>query len=509
MKMKTISGILVLGWLAVNGMLVAAESGNPPMVGTNAQGISLSIRCTNAVVKVGDEIPIEFIISNHGMADYKYANRTYDRGGRLWEYKLTAKTAAGESLPDPRLHFKPGMAGGLSQSGVLHPGESFTKVIPLNLWVLIKEPGRCEVVGTYGHDLGSVSSDPISIVVLPRTKAEMADYINGLTNQIAAQLAPTNGGPPAVSQELVMKLMYTCSPESIPTLLKVMYQTNTARGNAQFWATAALADYVPHTEESRKAILEAATEHGLNGTGLDQLLLAHEFSNKEMKPIIARALAANNPGEWRAGVWLALDYYDDAFTTRLIAIANDSNARVDTRSVVMRVLTFHRSDAGVKAIKTLLKDPVPEILRPLFETIANGYSSRDMPTKGRLRPEDFNPEDMRPLIERLLASTNQALQLQLSGVTLAKWFGSDALTEQLIDLTESASPEIKGGAIYALALNRTDEGVKMLKMLLQDPDPKTSQMAEAAIRNAYTSRGDARGRPLRADDFDAKLRDTK
>src|ERR1035441_6290275 len=225
MKMKTISRILVLGWVAVNGVLGAAGSGNPPMGGTNEQGISLSIRCTNAVVKVGDEIPIEFIISNHGTADYKYANRTYDRGGRLWEYKLTAKTAAGESLPDPRLHFKPGMAGGLSQSGVLHPGESFTKVIPLNLWVLIKEPGRCEVVGTYGPDLGSVSSDPISIVVLPRTKEEMAVYINGLTNQIAAQLAATNGGPPAVSQEFVMKLMYTCSLESIPTLLKVMYQT--------------------------------------------------------------------------------------------------------------------------------------------------------------------------------------------------------------------------------------------------------------------------------------------
>src|ERR1035438_5577068 len=330
----------LIAWLTVNAALLAAESAKPPMVGANAQGISLSIRCTSTVVKVGDEIPIEFILSNHGRADYKYNNRTYDRGGRLWEYKLTAKTAAGESLPDPRLHFKPGMAGGLSQSGVLHPGESFTKVIPLNLWALIKEPGRYEVAGTYEDDLGSVRSDPITLVVLPRTKEEMAVYINGLTNQIAAQLAATNGGPPAVSQELVLKLMYTCSLESIRTLLKIMYQTNTARGNAQFWATAALADYVPHTEESRKTILEAATEHGLNGTGLDQLLLVHEFSNKELKPIIAGALAANNTGEWRAGIWLALDYYDDAFTPPLIAIANDSNARWDTRSVTMRGLSL-------------------------------------------------------------------------------------------------------------------------------------------------------------------------
>jgi len=150
------------------------------------------------------------------------------------------------------------------------------------------------------------------------------------------------------------------------------------------------------------------------------------------------------------------------------------------------------------------------MLRPLFETIANGYSGQGAASTGSpLQAEDFSAEDMRPLIERLLASTNQALQLQLSGVILAKQFGSDALTAQLMALTTNSSPEIRGGAIYALALNRTDEGVKMLKMLLHDPDLKTSEMAEAAIRNAYTSRGDARGRPLRTDDFDAQFRDAK
>jgi len=54
-------------------------------------------------------------------------------------------------------------------------------------------------------------------------------------------------------------------------------------------------------------------------------------------------------------------------------------------------------------------------------------------------------------------------------------------------------------------MNRTDEGVKTLKTLLADPNPKVSKMAEDAIRRAYTARGDARGRPLRADDFDAQF----
>jgi hypothetical protein len=172
----------------------------------------------------------------------------------------------------------------------------------------------------------------------------------------------------------------------------------------------------------------------------------------------------------------------------------------------MRVLTFHRTDAGVKAIKALLKDPAPDMLNPLAETIENGYARLDKnPTAKPLKPEDFSAEDLRPLIEQLLVSTNQALQLQLQGALLAKQFGSDALTTQLVALTTNCSPYTRYHAICALALNRTDEGVKTLKTLLNNPDPKISNVAEAAIRNAYTSRDGARGRPLRADDFDAKL----
>ncbi len=34
---------------------------------------------------------------------------------------------------------------------------------------------------------------------------------------------------------------------------------------------------------------------------------------------------------------------------------------------------------------------------------------------------------------------------------------------------------------------------------------RISELTEGAIRYAYTSRGEEKGRPLRADDFDAKL----
>lgn len=485
----------------------------------NRPDLSLVIRCATNLSKVGDEIPIQFIISNRGAADYKYANRTYDRGGRMPEYRLTAKLASGESVPDPRQHFRASMMGGLFQYDVLHPGESFTKVIPLNLWALIQEPGQYEitgtyVTGTYEANPGSASSDPIRITVLPRTMEEMHDYIRGLTNRVAGRLADlaayqaghpgglTPGLADAELRSAMMSLMYTGSAEGIPALLRILFESGDS-----FWATAALEDYVPHTDATRKALLEAAARHGLNSS-LGNVLQAYDFDQQEMKPVLERALAADYPDEWPAGVWLALRYYDDTLTTRLIAIANDSNARWDTRSVALRALTYHRTDAGVKAIKALLKHPAPDMLNPLAETIENGYAHRDMIPTGRpLQPEDFSAEDLRPLIEQLLVSTNQALQLQLQGALLAKQFGSDDLTAQLVALTTNSSPYVRYQAICALALNRTDKGVKTLKALLNSSDPQISNTAEAAIRSAYTARGDARGRPLRTDDFDAKYRE--
>ena len=59
-------------------------------------------------------------------------------------------------------------------------------------------------------------------------------------------------------------------------------------------------------------------------------------------------------------------------------------------------------------------------------------------------------------------------------------------------------------AIEALAMNRTDEGVKTVRMILNDPDPAISREAEDAILSAHQRRGASRGKRLRADDFSAK-----
>ena len=108
----------------------------------NQSNLELTIRCPKDDLKTGDEIPVEFTITNKGQQPYFCTDRKYDRSGRLQEYQLVAKNEKGNTVPDPRRNYIPGFTGGLSSGGKhLQYGESFTKTIALNRWALIKEPG--------------------------------------------------------------------------------------------------------------------------------------------------------------------------------------------------------------------------------------------------------------------------------------------------------------------------------------------------------------------------------
>jgi len=503
-----------LSALARMGVSPFPKKSEPEAVNPSPPVLSLAIRCTNEVVKAGDEISIEFHITNRGTNDYKYADRTYDRSGRMNEYKLVARNESGETFPDPRANDKGGwFGGGLFQYAILKPGQSFTKTIPLNRWALVKEPGRYTVVATnfvdsHSTNVISVTSDPITVTVLPRTAQEMDTYIAGLTNQLDAKITGRPNGkeprPPDQSlNELVVKLMFTCSPKIIPSLLKSIYES----GDGGFWESEAIRFYVPHTPETKQKLIEAAIEHGFgpNGT-ISYLLEDYGCTKEEMKPLIERALAPDNQQDWVAGAGLAQQFSDDDFTARLIAIA--TTPRINAQTAAIEALAYNRTDEGVKTLKSLLNDPHEKIWTPLAFAIENAYNYRHDSTGKPLRPDDFTAKDFKPLIERMLASGQQNAD-SIVGIRLIEQFGGDDFTTQLIAIATSPGNIARDTAIYALALNRTDEGVQTLKTLLNDPDPKISKMTEDAIRNAYTTRGNARGRPLRPEDFDAKFRAPK
>src|SRR5262245_42267222 len=129
---RRVTGLAAM--LAVGGMLPAVKSAAAPATNvlssirfaTNAfpPVLSLAIRCTNAVLKAGDEISIEFRVTNRGSNDYAFNDRDYDRSGRMGEYWLAAANAAGQIVPDPRtLGPKFWISGGISDPRTLRPGE--------------------------------------------------------------------------------------------------------------------------------------------------------------------------------------------------------------------------------------------------------------------------------------------------------------------------------------------------------------------------------------------------
>ena len=264
---------------------------------------------------------------------------------------------------------------------------------------------------------------------------------------------------------------------------------------------------MPHTASVADAVIAAATEKGFIGN-LIGLLEQYKFSEAQFKPLVERALAATNDdlGEWRNGASLAdRSYYEDSFAARLIFIATNTAAPANTREAAITALANHRTEAGVKTLKALLSDNDPKLWTPLAIAFLNALQPQVLGLPGiRILPQDFNSTDVRPLLQKMLVSAN--LTDRIFGTSLAEQFGDDALTAPLIALALDPNQATRENAISALAMNRTDAGVKTLKALLNDPDPQVVQMAEDAIRHAYTSRGFACGKLLWPGDFDPKYR---
>lgn len=360
----------------------------------NTSGISLEIRCTNQVIKAGDEIPVEFIISNLGTEDYKFEDRTYDRSGRMDEYKLTAKGTDGSLLPDPRETFRMGVGGGGFTYGILHPGESFSKVIPLNRWALVKTPDTYEVTASYGMSRSSgsssaaVTSAPLQISVLPRSPEEMKAYINALAKEIDATIerrgTNTQWASNTELDDLIKRLTYTCSPDAVPELLKTMYEPSQG-----FWQAEALLYYIPYSQEIKKAISEVASRRGL-ASNMQYLMNKYgdEAREDEMKQYIGRSLAVDSPQTWMAGALAAQQYADDTFTPRLIALATEPKGAARMQAIY--ALTLNRTDEGVKTLKTLLNDPETQIRDTVERAIRSAYTSRGNSRGRPLAPDDFD-----------------------------------------------------------------------------------------------------------------------
>jgi hypothetical protein len=353
--------------------------------------LALTIRCDEAGLKVGDEIPITFVIKNEGNSPYKHMDRNYDRSGRMPEYKLSAVDEPGKAVADPRAKRLGGICGGLAGEGILSPDKSFTKTIALNRWALLTVPGVYRVTGTYYPEggRGAILSPPITIMLQPRTDDEMAVHVK----ELSTQLADTNDGQARAS--LVRELMYTCDRRIVPALMKAMYKSDAA----SYWAGEAFHYYLPDDPEINHALLKVATERGL-AIGMLWTVKQRGVTREQIKPLIEVSLSPDYPAAWREGALAAQQYAEDRFTPRLIVIATDPKSTA--RAQAIYALALNRTDESVATLKRLLREPDP--LKPKGRTIRQtteaairvAYLYHGNTEGKRLRKDDFDVKYQRP-----------------------------------------------------------------------------------------------------------------
>ncbi len=361
--------------------------------------LTLAIRSDQQSFKAGDEIPIVFEITNTGTAPYEYWDRSYDRSGRMPEFKLTA-AKNGAPLPDPREVLKGAFFfGGLAPSATLAPGKSFTKTIVLNRWVLISQPGKYTVIGSYHlfKDNPYVISPSIDITVTPRTDEEMAAYIKDLSAQLTAVLAAKREPGDDKASPLIQKLMYTRDPRILPALVKAMNTPDS--GNAAFWAGEAIECYLPKDEKNTEALIESATKNGLTN-GMVRLLQNTGVPQDKIKKLIAISLSPDHPASHAEAALAAQQLSDDSFTPRLIAIATDKKSPARVQAIY--ALAFNRTDESVATLKQLLKENNPQpytsdtIAKTTRASIRIAYTLRGNTQGRKLSPDDFDKDFQEP-----------------------------------------------------------------------------------------------------------------
>jgi hypothetical protein len=374
-RARLLSVVRLFLWPSAAG-LVAFGLWQPCLAADPPLSLGLSIRCPLPELHVGDEIPVEFIITNRGTNEYSYRDRNYDRSGRMEEFRLLAKTETGQTVPDPRAHYVGGFGGGLSGLGKLKPGHSFTNTIALNRWALIRAPGRYQITGIYvaedGHQQST--SAPLAVIVQPRSEAEMLAYVRQLDAQRKSTATQSQ-------DEIVRKLMYTCHPSIIPILLETYYGPRSG-----FWEAEAFLYYLPRNAQTKQAIMNAARKRGL-ASGMSYVLAEYGCTAKEMAPLIERSLAPENPHAWASGALAAQQYADDALTPRLIAIATDPKS--EARLQAIYALALNRTDESVQTLKMLLHDAEESVRRTATNAIRTAYLYRGNSQGRPLADTDF------------------------------------------------------------------------------------------------------------------------
>ena len=335
--------------------------------------LHVEIRCDADDLRVGDEIPITFVVTNSGVAPFDYASSSTYRFGAL-NFDLKVFDKLQRPVIDPQSIGFPagGIAGSiLSTPLVLGTGDSFEETLPLNEWASLREPGQFTVRGSYRAAGATFDSEPLTVSIAPRSQSDMLRYVRSLQDQWI------RASTKAERDTAVRRLAYTFDQRALPTLLDAL------RGDAAFTASQGIVHYLPITRRSVERILRDFGNRGLPSGGMF-VLLGVGASETEIVRVIDRSLQEDRRSSWSAAASGATLYGDDRLMLRLIAIAETIGE--PARIQAIQAIANNRTDAGVAALKRLLDDPDPKLRRHVRDAIRAAYARPRAPESLYMRP---------------------------------------------------------------------------------------------------------------------------
>jgi len=471
--------------------------------------LELRIHCPDKSIRVGDKIPIVFTITNKNERDYQYDKRSYDRSGRMGEYKLQAKDTKGSIIADPRENVEYGIEGGLSSGiGNISTGQSFSYTVALNRWALIKSAGTYTVTGTYSFtitrdpnsypDTGVVLSDtievkskPIKIKVKSRSSRLMGNYIANLQKQLKATQSSNTRDMLDKRKEIILKLLYTCDERIIPTLIDLIYSNQ--HHNDVFWAAEGFRCYLPKTTKIKNQLINIMRQRGL-GNGMHEILEAFNCDESIFKEVIGKSLQSQNLDIIAEAAIAAQEHPSDEIMTELIAVAKGTlqpglttHVHGNTRHRAIIAIASNRTDEGVEALKALLNDTDKEIRDATKEAIMRAY--RRHPKYPEQTDDEYTailvPGAKDPNHPRQLFYINKILKTR-----------TEEGVEAIKNLLKNPDMDIP--------IAETDSGVQAIRDILKNSEPGHRNVIGDYISAVYR---DYPGRPLRDDDFQEEFRE--
>ncbi len=319
----------------------------------------------DTVFRQGEPIDVAFTITNEGEKSFRYIDVEGSRPGGMGQYRLVVTDERGRRLADPwKVWGGGGRSGGLNLADI-SPGESFTKHVYLNQWVMPLSPGHYTVVGVYwphphGARWGYAAVPhclPVEMDVRPRTEADLKAYVRRLGGELQSD-------EPQRRLQAVRYLGFSGSLHALSDIARTLYDEGQ---NVAFRAGEAFR-YMTDRNACIRVLLRTLDERGPI-TRLQYLVAHYKVPKSRTLAPTIKGLSDPDATRRAAAARTLGQYYDmgDAALVPLLGTLKDKDPGV--RQAAVSALWNYRLPKATAALLAASYDPDEQIRRLVIQTL--------------------------------------------------------------------------------------------------------------------------------------------